>query len=209
MAQSEAPIAQVHDLCFSFPHRMLFQNWSARIPAGLTCIQGDESSGKTTLLRLLAADLPVQSGHLEIAGLGLDSDDAGYRAQVFRTDPKVELPQQITPIAWLDSLRGRYRHFNGAAIADLIERLSLGAHQHKPMYMLSTGSQRKVWLAAAFACGAPLTLIDQPFAALDKASITAVADLLREAGQESDRAWVVADYEAPFKLHWLQTISLD
>ena len=63
--------------------------------------------------------------------------------------------------------------------------------------MLSTGSRRKVWLAAAFASGAGLTLLDQPFAALDKASMGVINELLQKAAGHPERAWVVADYVAP------------
>ena len=63
--------------------------------------------------------------------------------------------------------------------------------------MLSTGSRRKVWLAAAFASGAALTLLDQPFAALDKVSMGVITELLQEAAGHPERAWVVADYVAP------------
>jgi energy-coupling factor transporter ATP-binding protein EcfA2 len=42
-----------------------------------------------------------------------------------------------------------------------------------------------------------VTLLDEPFAALDKASIGFVLELLDDAAADSTRAWVVADYEAP------------
>jgi energy-coupling factor transporter ATP-binding protein EcfA2 len=74
--------------------------------------------------------------------------------------------------------------------------------------MLSTGSKRKVWLAAAFASGAAVTLLDEPFAALDKASINLVLELLQDAAIHATRAWVVADYEAPRGVPLALTISL-
>ena len=63
--------------------------------------------------------------------------------------------------------------------------------------MLSTGSKRKVWLAAACASGAPLTLLDEPFAALDKTSIRCLLGVLGDAAAQPQRAWVLADYVAP------------
>ena len=76
MAGSETGgvVAQVDGLCFSYPQGRLFTDWSARFAAGLTCIQGDEGSGKTTLVRLLAGDLPAQAGRLQVAGARLDHD---------------------------------------------------------------------------------------------------------------------------------------
>jgi len=63
--------------------------------------------------------------------------------------------------------------------------------------MLSTGSKRKVWLSAAFASGAAVTLIDEPFVALDKRSIDFLLELLQDVADHPARAWVVADYTAP------------
>jgi hypothetical protein len=50
----------------------------------------------------------------------------------------------------------------------------------KKLFMLSTGSKRKVWLAAGFASGADLLLLDEPFAALDAPSIAFVKELLQD-----------------------------
>jgi energy-coupling factor transporter ATP-binding protein EcfA2 len=76
------------------------------------------------------------------------------------------------------------------------------------MYMLSTGSKRKVWVAAAFAAGAAHTLLDDPFAALDQPSIRFVLGLLQEVASDPMRAWLVADYQAPAGLSLASVIDL-
>lgn len=67
----------------------------------------------------------------------------------------------------------------------------------KALYMLSTGTKRKVYLAGALASSAAVTLLDEPFAALDKTSSDLLLELLKEAATHPSRAWVVADYVAP------------
>lgn len=209
VSESDRTIARVDGLHFSVQQRPLFCNWSANFPEGVSLVQGDEGSGKTSLLRLLAGDVPADAGRLQIAGIDLDRDAARYRALVFRTEPQSELPQQLTARQWLAGLRSRYPGFDLAAVAALVAQLHLQEHQDKPLFMLSTGSRRKVWLVAALASGAALTLVDQPFAALDKTSIVAVLTLLRAASLEPGRAWVIADYEAPQGLVLAQTLVLD
>ena len=93
-----------------------------------------------------------------------------------------------------------YPAFDDVLLLALIEGLSLYDHIAKAMYMLSAGSKRKVWLAAAFASGATVTLIDEPFAALDKASINFLLERLESISQNTNRAWVIADYEVPQNL---------
>jgi len=63
------------------------------------------------------------------------------------------------------------------------------------MYMLSTGSKRKVWLAAALASGRALTLLDEPAGALDGASVRFLWRSLAELAERPDRAIVVASAE--------------
>ena len=79
----------------------------------------------------------------------------------------------------------------------MIEGLSLAEFLDKPLYMLSTGSKRKVWLAAAFACNADVALLDDPFAALDKPSIRYVTEVLRGLALQTQRALVITGYDAP------------
>jgi ABC-type cobalamin/Fe3+-siderophores transport system ATPase subunit len=64
----------------------------------------------------------------------------------------------------------RYAGFDQTVLLQLIDGLALEPHLFKQIQMLSSGTRRKVWIAAAFASGAALTLLDDPLAALDKSS---------------------------------------
>lgn len=177
--------------------RVLFDRLSLRVPVGVTLVQGGEGTGKTSLLRLLAGELAASSGQLRIGTVDLATHPEVYRQQVFLADPRTQVFDQITPLAYLASLQSRYPGFDAACIGELIDGLSLAEHQHKPLYMLSTGSRRKVWFAGAVASGATVTLLDEPFAALDSRSMAFVRQLLTDAANNPLRAWVLADYEAP------------
>ena len=192
-----AIVLRAQDLGYAYPQRRLFHQLSFELPAGLSLVRGGDGSGKTTLLRLLAGELPQDGGSLWLQGISLDEQPAAYRAQVFRVDHQASGLDQISPKAYLAALRERYPDFDEAGLPALIDGLGLGPHWQKPMYMLSTGSRRKVGLAAAFAAGAALTLLDEPFAALDRPSINFVLALLQQAAADLARAWVVADYQAP------------
>lgn len=190
-------VLQVDGLCFSAGVRTLFTAWSRQFVPGVTLVQGGEGSGKTSLLRLLAGTLAAQSGHIAIHGVALATQPAAYRQQVFLADARSEAFDQTSAMTYFASLRMRYADFDDKLLGPLLDGLSLSEHRDKPLYMLSTGSKRKVWLAAAFACRAAVTLLDEPFAALDKPSIRFVLDQLDAASRDPARTWVVADYEAP------------
>jgi len=192
-----AIVLQAQDLGYAYPQRRLFHQLSFELPPGLSLVRGGDGSGKTTLLRLLAGDLPSVSGALWLKGVSLSEQPAAYRAQVFRVDHQASDLEQVTAAAQVNALSARYPGFDPARLPALVERLGLAPHWQKPLYMLSTGSRRKVGLAAAFAAGAALTLLDEPFAALDRPSINCVLALLQQAAADPARAWVVADYQAP------------
>jgi len=204
-------LVRVDGLAFSYPQRVLFDGWSACIGPGVTLVLGGESSGKTSLLRLLAGDLAAQAGSLQIDGVFLQAQPQAYRQQVFWIDPRTEVFDAITVNQFFDQQRVRWPGFwpaDAAAWAELLAGLSLTEHLDKPLYMLSTGSKRKVWLAAAFAAGAVVTLLDDPFAALDRASIRCVLRQLEAVSQQTVRALVLAQYEAPAGLNLAQVIDL-
>ena len=204
----EATHLQLQGLCFSYLNVNLFSDFSAHIGPGLTLVRGGDGSGKTTLLRLLAGAIAPQAGHLMLNGVSPQASPQAYQGLVFWADPQSTALEGVSPTDYFRSLPGRYPAFDEALLLALTQALSLTPHLDKPMYMLSTGSRRKVWLAAAFASGAAVTLLDEPFAALDRASVNVVMELLEEAAAHPTRAWVLASYEAPGDLPLARVIEL-
>ena len=184
-------VMQVTGLGFSYPQAEVFLNLSFSIPAGVTLVQGGDGRGKTTLLRLLAGDLKPQSGQILSSPLKVE------RPQIFWTDPRSTEHDSIHARDYLNDQAKRWPGFDHPGLAALIEGLSLAEFLDKPLYMLSTGSKRKVWLAAAFACNADVALLDDPFAALDKPSIRYVTEVLRGLALQTQRALVITGYDAP------------
>lgn len=202
------PVLQASQLCFGYPQRPLFTHWDCALPAGLTLVQGGEGTGKTTLLQLLSGELAAQSGSLRCAGTDFGQFPTAYRELVFRTDPRSEAFETLTPLQFFAQMAQHHPGLDTAMALELAEALALTPHLEKTFFMLSTGTRRKTWLAAAFASGAAVTLLDEPFAALDKTSIGLVMELLQEAARHTTRAWVLADYAAPQGVPLACTIDL-
>lgn len=178
-----------------FGDRPVFTQLDLNIEAGLTLIHGDESCGKSSLLRLLAGDLEPQSGDFYLDGVRANA--RALRQASYWTDMCCDAHNAISARSYWASLQTRYPAWDTVAQEALVQGLGLAEHAEKPLYMLSTGSKRKVWLAAAFASGARLLFIDEPFAALDRASAACVSHWLSKAAQHPHRACVLADYQAP------------
>lgn len=189
-------ILQVDNLHFAYPQCPLFTGLRLHAVPGVSLVRGGDGRGKTTLLRLLAGELAADSGDLQIRGAHLHAAPALYRQQLYWVEPRSTAFDAIAPTDYFASLRGDYPLWDATALDTLIEGLLLTEHLHKPMYMLSTGSKRKVWLAAAFASNAAVVLLEDPFAALDKPSIAFVMQQLRKLAQQQARVGVVAHYMA-------------
>ena len=180
------PLAKAEGLGFAHPGHVLFAGLSFDIHPGLTLVRGGDGRGKTTLLQLLAGRLPPASGTVQ------------RRAHTVYFEHPADPAHDATEArAWLAALQAHHRRWNEALAQALAGALALQAHLDKPLFMLSTGSRRKLGLVAAAACGAPLTLLDTPYAALDAPSARVLTQLLAEAATGRERAWVVADGERP------------
>ena len=217
-------VLQVEGLCFAYPECGVLNQWSVALPAGLALVRGDESSGKTTLLRLLAGELTAQAGRITLQGVCLSDAPTACAHKVFWVDPRSGDLDKLTARTWLDGLPARYPLWDAAALAAHTEGFSLSEHLDKPLYALSTGSKRKVlmagalaagWavavvpaLAGALASGAPLTLIDEPVAGLDKPSFQYLARALTSVAAQPGRLVVVAHYETLAGVPWGTVVDL-
>jgi len=206
---AESVVLRVEAMRFAWPGLPpLFDSLALVLGPGVHLLRGEDGCGKSTALALLAGERAAQGGRLRVAGVSLQENPAAYRQAVFWIAPdSVDFDAVSATEAWA-TLGARYPSFNTTLLAELADASGLTEHAHKPLYMLSTGSKRKVWLCAAFAAGAPLTLIDQPFAALDAPSIRLLRELLAEASEHPSRAWLLADHEAPVGIVFGEVIEL-
>ena len=179
-------LIEAEKLNVSWAGGTLLNGLSFSIRPGLTFVRGGEGRGKSTLLRLMAGGMEPGSGVIR-----------RLARTTFHQNPADPAHDQVQARAWLEALRPGLPDWDSAIVLGLVEAFGLAEHIVKPMYMLSTGSRRKVGLVAAAASQAQLTLIDTPFAALDAASSRFLVQLLDEAAECERRAWVMADYELP------------
>ena len=177
----------------------LFRELALQLPAGVSALLGDEGVGKTSLMRLLSGDLVATSGQLRLASRAAPLS-LPQSSEVFWVDLRLPLHDNDTPAHCWAQLRSSLPSWSDATQNELTETLQLAPHLDKRLNMLSTGSRRKVGLVAALASGATVTLLDQPFVSLDQASVRSLQAFLVQQGQNTERAWLIADYEKPAHL---------
>jgi len=206
---STTPTLRIDNLHFAYPgDRPIAADWSAGIGAGVTLLHGDTGSGKSTLLRVLAGTLPATDGRLTLAGASLPGAVEAYRRKVFFVDPSTDAFDAMGVQECAASLRSADMPFDATRWQALVDGFSLAPHLEKKMFMLSTGSKRKVWLAAALASARPLTLLDEPTGGLDAGSMRCLWRALTDIAQEGGRAVIVASGERVGEVPLAGTITL-
>jgi ABC-2 type transport system ATP-binding protein len=190
------PWLRVRDLAFSYPGRSVFAGWAADFHAGITWVQGGNGCGKSTLLKLLAGALTPAVGELQAAGVDAQQHPVDYRRQVFWCGPGAIAFDHLRPPEYFAFLRGLYPQFDMTQVQQQVTALGLQPFMGTRLRELSTGTQRKVWLAAAFAVGTTVVLLDEPLNALDAASLRHVLAQLARCAADPQRAWIVASHES-------------
>lgn len=140
------------------------------------CIIGPSGCGKSTLLRLIADQLPPTAGAIRLddapPAVARQAQQIAWMAQNPALLPwqtvldNVRLPQRI-------NRRGRHPALDPT---DLLRVVGLADFARAYPGALSGGMQQRVALARTLATGAPLWLMDEPFAALDELTRETLAD---------------------------------
>jgi len=183
------PVLRAERLALLYPGAVVFTELSFAVYPGLTLIRGGDGRGKTGLLQILAGVRTPAAGGLH-----------RMAQSVLWVDPTDDRDENVIAEHWLQARRAEFDDWDAQAERGCIEDFALAEHLHKSLFMLSTGTRRKLGLAAAFASGAQLVLLDMPCAALDARSCEALVARLREMAHraaQAGQAWVIADYELP------------
>jgi NitT/TauT family transport system ATP-binding protein len=132
---------------------------------------GPSGCGKSTLLRLIAGLIEPDAGDVRVAGLRpADARRTKWFGLVPQTPALLPWRTVVANIGLLNevNVRSANGHLVPVDVGDLIEATGLRGFERALPGELSGGMQQRVGLARAFALGAPVLLMDEPFAALDE-----------------------------------------
>lgn len=191
--QSAAPVAdvvaEVRDVHFALGGRPIFSGLDLTVRRGrITAVMGPSGTGKTTLLKLITAQVLADRGQVLV--LGQDLATLGSRA-VYALRRRMGMLFQngalLTDISVFENVAFPLREHTELP-EELIRDLVLmklnavglrGTAQLRPAE-LSGGMARRVALARAIALDPMLVMYDEPFAGLDPISLAIVGQLIRK-----------------------------
>ena len=161
--------------------RQLFAPVSFELQAGQALhLQGDNGSGKTSLLRALCGLSPLSQGVVRWCGEALPAARQAFGKDVFYLGHALGLKDELTALENLQSacaVAGQRLHSEAAVLA--LQAQGLGKRMHLPLRVLSQGQKRRVALARLQVSAARLWLLDEPWVALDQAAQSALSSMLQ------------------------------
>lgn len=182
-------IVQVENVCFAYAGRMIYNNMTLNIPRGkITAILGPSGTGKTTLLRLIGAQLKPDSGRILFDGV--DIHKLG-RADLYEMRKKMSMLFQsgalFTDLNVYENVAFPLREHTKlpeVLIHDLVmmklEAVGLrGAAYYSPNE-LSGGMARRAALARSIALDPELIMYDEPFVGQDPITMAILVKLISD-----------------------------
>jgi len=154
-------------------NKYLFRDLNFSVsPGQLLLIQGQNGSGKSSLLKILAGLSVPEKGKVYWGSDTIWKQRDKYCNQMSFLGHKEGMKRNLTPIENIrDLLIMAELPTHEEKMKQILAAVQLQAHAHYPCYQLSQGQRRKVALCALLVKQKPLWLLDEPFTALDKESI--------------------------------------
>ncbi|MEP5763452.1 MAG: ATP-binding cassette domain-containing protein [Halieaceae bacterium] len=180
-----------------FDEHCALKELDANIRGGrLTGLVGPDGAGKTTLMRLLAGLMSVDTGSLKIDGreLGPHTSDihqlTGYMPQRFGLYEDLTVLENLKLYA---DLRGLDRRMTSGLFERLLHFTGLGSFTDRLAGNLSGGMKQKLGLACALMARPQLLLLDEPSVGVDPVSRQDLWDMVQElAGEGMAVVWSTA-----------------
>ncbi len=171
-------------------------------PGELTCLLGANGTGKSTLLRTLAASQPALAGELLLEGRALSlysEKERSRRIGMVLTDKTQAGGLTVYELVALGrqphtGFFGRLHRHDHVLIAEALEAVGIAHKARSYTAELSDGERQKVMIAKALVQECPLILLDEPTAFLDVVSRIEIMNLLHNLAVEHQKAILLSTH---------------
>ncbi|MBX2825346.1 MAG: ABC transporter ATP-binding protein [Gammaproteobacteria bacterium] len=197
-------LVEIRDLKFARASKPIFDGLSLSVPRGqITTIMGPSGTGKTTLLKMIGAQLRPQSGTIHVDGLNVHRLK---RRQLYKLRTRMGMLFQsgalLTDLSVYDNVAFPLREHTELD-EKLIRQLVLmrlhavglrGARSLMPAE-LSGGMARRVALARALMLDPMMIMYDEPFTGQDPISMGVLLELIRSINEALGLTSIIVSHD--------------
>lgn len=173
---------EVSNLACSRGDHQLFSGLSFTLHQGqIMQVQGENGSGKTSLLRTLCGFLMPDEGKISWRGEDVRDLDEEYYAEMLYLGHLNAIKDELSALENLRISAG----LSGVELDEreamaALRRIGLRGREMLPTKVLSQGQRRRVALARLLVSDAKLWILDEPLTALDVGAVALVQELIAE-----------------------------
>ncbi len=217
MPESRINTVQLHSLTLGYGDRMLFEGADIGFGWGeFTALIGRNGTGKSTLLRTIAALTKPLAGYISVNGRRLEEmsrHEIASQISFVSTDEVRVANLKVRDVVALG--RTPYTNWVGSLseadktrITESLALVGMGSFSHKGIDTLSDGERQRVMIARALAQDTPIILLDEPTAFLDLPNKYEICLLLRELAHKQGKCIIFSTHDLSIALELCDTIAM-
>ncbi|MEM9147887.1 MAG: zinc ABC transporter ATP-binding protein AztA [Pseudomonadota bacterium] len=205
-----SPAIAFEDLTLGYDRTPAVQGLRAQIAQGsLTAIVGPNGAGKSTLLKGVIGVLSPLEGRVSVGSTDVES--IAYLPQ--HTDIDRSFPLSVFEIVSMGLWReigpfGSLRRAHRARVDEAVASVGLTGLETRPIGTLSGGQMQRTLFARLLLQDAQLVLLDEPFAAVDSATLSDLLGIIRRWHAEARTVLAVLHDQDTVKANFPDTLML-
>ena len=172
---------------------------------GIYCLNGENGSGKSTILGVIAGAVLPDSGEVHIYGRHRRRSDHSIKNEIAYVPDSCPIYPFITGDEFL-ALMQSIRNSSALALEHLLDVFRLRDYRRTRFSKMSLGTARKFMLISALMTDAKIFVLDEPTNGLDAKSVEVLQSQLLQVGE--DRLVLMACHDIKVR-QALEAIVLD
>ncbi len=178
-------LVQASNVTVRFGEVVALDNFSTRVPTGITGLLGPNGAGKSTLIKTVLGLVQPESGDITVGGLDPRRDMTQVRDKVGympEHDCLINAMNPVAMVSYMGQLSGMTRKDSIQRTHEVLDFVGLGEERYRPIKTYSTGMKQKAKLAQAIVHDPSILFLDEPTNGLDPQGRDEMLEVIRRIG---------------------------